>query len=59
MSPSGARAIEVSVGAGDTALLGHDVDALVTELEALRVALDETNQASRSATGTTHPMPPS
>ena len=30
-----------------------------SDLSALRVALDETNQASRSATGTTHPMPPS
>ncbi len=54
-----ARATEVSVGAGDTVLLGHDVDALVTELEALRVALDETNQASRSSTATTYPPRPS
>ena len=44
-----ARAVEVSVGSGDTTVLGHDVDALVGELEALRVALDETNQAERSA----------
>jgi hypothetical protein len=43
-----ARAVEVSVGAGDTTVLGHDVDALVTELEVLRVALDEANQAERS-----------
>jgi hypothetical protein len=42
-----ARAVEVSVGSGDTTLLGNDVDALVNELEALRVALDETNQAER------------
>ncbi len=44
-----ARAIEVSVGTSDAAGLGDDVDALVTELEALRVALDETNAAERSA----------
>jgi hypothetical protein len=31
-----ARAVEVSVGAGDTTLLGNDVDQLVTELESLR-----------------------
>jgi hypothetical protein len=40
-----ARAVEVSVGSGDSSLLGNDVDALVTELESLRIALDETNQA--------------
>jgi hypothetical protein len=40
-----ARAVEVSVGSGDTTLLGNDVDELVTELESLRVALEETNQA--------------
>jgi hypothetical protein len=44
-----ARAVEVSVGAGDSALLGNDVDGLVTELEALRVALDETNRAEAGA----------
>ena len=38
------RAVEVSVGAGDSTLLGDDVDGLVTELESLRVALDETNR---------------
>jgi hypothetical protein len=40
-----ARAVEVSVGTGDTSVLGNDVDALVSELESLRIALDETNQA--------------
>ena len=40
-----ARAVEVSVGSGDSSVLGNDVDALVTELESLRMALDETNQA--------------
>lgn len=38
-----ARAAEVSVGAGDGAVLGSDVDDLVTSLEGLRLALDETN----------------
>lgn len=51
-----ARAVEVSVGAEDTDVLGADVDALVTELESLRVALDEANQADRSAaTGRSSP----
>lgn len=47
-----ARATELSVQAGDVgdlAGLGHDVDALVTDLEALRLGLEE---ASRPATGT-------
>lgn len=37
-----ARAAEVSVGAGDTGGLSDEVDGLVTELEALRLALEET-----------------
>lgn len=37
-----ARAVEVSLGTGDSEGLSHDVDDLVTELEALRQALDET-----------------
>lgn len=49
-----ARAVEVSVGGGDSDLLGDDVDGLVTELEALRMALDETERAS---SGTTPPRP--
>jgi hypothetical protein len=52
-----ARAVEVSVGAGDSNLLGNDVDELVSELESLRVALDETNRAE-SATGALPPPPP-
>jgi hypothetical protein len=50
-----ARAIEVSVGAGDSELLGNDVDGLVTELEALRMAIDETAVA---AGGRPEPPPP-
>lgn len=42
-----ARTVEVSVGTGDTAMLDHDVDGLVTELEALRIAMEETDQAAR------------
>jgi len=52
-----ARAVEVSVGSGDSALLGNDVDGLVTELEALRIALDETNQAESGALGLPAPLP--
>jgi hypothetical protein len=40
-----ARAAEVSVGAADERRLGHDVDEVVTSLEALRLALEETRQA--------------
>lgn len=39
-----ARAVEVSVGSGDSAVLDADVDALVTELEALRAAMEETDR---------------
>lgn len=41
-----ARTVEVSVGGGDTELLGDDVDGLVTELEALRIAMEETDRAA-------------
>jgi hypothetical protein len=51
-----ARAVEVSVGSGDSNLLGNDVDELVTELESLRVALDETNRAESGSA--TLPLPP-
>lgn len=44
-----ARAVEVSIGAGDSDVLGNDVDGLVTELEALRVALEETSAAEVGA----------
>lgn len=39
-----ARAAEVSVGSGDTDAYEHDVDDLVVELEALRLAVEETNR---------------
>lgn len=41
-----ARTVEVSVGSGDSEILGADVDQLVTELESLRVAMEETDRAS-------------
>ncbi len=41
-----ARTVEVSVGAGDTEVLGEDVDGLVSELEALRIAMDEAGRAA-------------
>jgi len=41
-----ARTVEVSVGSGDTDVLGNDVDGLVTELESLRIAMEETSRAS-------------
>jgi len=44
-----ARTVEVSVGAGDSAVLRDDVDDLVTELESLRVAMEETQSASGAA----------
>lgn len=40
----GARAAEVSLGAGDTDSYEHDVDDLVIELEGLRQAVEETNR---------------
>jgi hypothetical protein len=44
-----ARTVEVSVGTGDTDLLGEDVDGLVNELEALRIAMDEVDRAGQPA----------
>ena len=54
-----ARAVEVSVGAGDSILLGNDVDELVSELESLRVALDETNRAESASSASASLPPPS
>ena len=41
-----ARTVEVSVGTGDTDVLGDDVDGLVSELESLRIAMEETDRAA-------------
>ncbi|WP_116998704.1 hypothetical protein [Desertimonas flava] len=41
-----ARAAEVSVGTKDSATYAHDVDSLVVELEAMRQAVAEVEQAS-------------
>jgi HPt (histidine-containing phosphotransfer) domain-containing protein len=49
-----ARTVEVSVGSGDSEGLGADVDELVTELESLRVAMEETDRAA----GLPSPQPP-
>ena len=46
-----ARGVEVSVGTGDTDVLGDDVDGLVLELESLRMALEETNAADGAPGG--------
>ncbi len=45
-----ARAVEVSVGAGDSGVLGDDVENLVSELEGLRLAIEDTNRADRGDT---------
>lgn len=50
-----ARAVEVSVGTGDTDVLGNDVDGLVTELEAVRVAIEETSDADARRVATELP----
>ena len=41
-----ARSVEVSVGTGDSDDLGDDIDQLVTELEMLRLAMEETDRAA-------------
>jgi hypothetical protein len=41
-----ARTVEVSVGTGDTDILGNDVDGLVSELESLRIAMEETDRVA-------------
>jgi hypothetical protein len=48
-----ARAVELSLSSGDASdisLLAGDVDSLVNDLEALRLALEETDNATGSAT---------
>ena len=50
-----ARAVEVSVGTGDSEVLGQDVDQLVSELESLRVAMEETDKLSGLQTQTWPP----
>jgi hypothetical protein len=52
-----ARTVEVSVGSGDTDVLGDDVDGLVSELESLRIAMDEAGRAGEP-TALPHPDPP-
>ena len=52
-----ARAVEVSVGSGDSEVLGQDVDQLVSELESLRVAMEETDRLSGLQTQTWPPPP--
>jgi hypothetical protein len=41
-----ARAVEVSVGSGDSDVLVQDVDQLVAELESLRAAMEETDRVA-------------
>lgn len=53
-----ARAIELSVDASqpdDLGGLGSDVDSLVDEMEALRLAMDETDQLGRSSSAASLP----
>ncbi|MCU1364647.1 MAG: hypothetical protein JWN39_286 [Ilumatobacteraceae bacterium] len=55
-----ARAVEVSVGSGDSDVLGNDVNDLVNDLEGLRQAIDDTKRAETgdlSAEGTSLPPP--
>ena len=40
-----ARAAEVSIGAGDTDAYANDVDDLVIEIEAMRLAVEDTRGA--------------
>lgn len=50
-----ARAAEVGVGASDPNLYAHDVQDLNRELEALRLAVEETNRADDLAAGRASP----
>lgn len=51
-----ARAVEVSVGTADTDLLGNDVDGLVNELEAVRMAIEETSDVDAQRVDTQLPQ---
>lgn len=53
-----ARTVEVSVGSGDTDILGDDVDGLVNELESLRMAMEETDRAAGTMTALPESEPP-
>ena len=53
-----ARAVEVSLGAGDSDVLGDDVDGLVLELESLRAALEETSAAEVGGSRAISTLPP-
>jgi hypothetical protein len=56
LDEAAARTIELAVQAGDVSDLGglgHDVDQMVDEMEALRQAIEETS----SAGGSSSPMP--
>ncbi len=57
-----ARAVEVSVGAADSSVLGNDVNDLVTDLEGLRLALEDTKRADAgelpSASDAASALPP-
>ncbi len=53
-----AKAVEVSVGAGDSSWLSEEVDTVVTELEALRLALEDTDSAAGNPAFTPSPGTP-
>ncbi len=46
------------MGTGDTDVLGNDVDGLVTELESLRIAMEETDRAAGAQPLPGLPEPP-
>ena len=52
-----ARAVEVSVGSGDSGALSGDVDDIVNDLESLRLALEETDRAAHDPGAAVEDMP--
>lgn len=50
LSELATRASEVAVGASDQEAYGHDVDDLITQLEGMRLALDETERIANPPT---------